>query len=156
MTRPESMWNPSEPSLPGMRRGLAPLTSTGPTYPSAKAVIFSFSYCMFLLLSQVCLFPNRKNKPWSRRGGGCADTYICEYVADAIRGIRTGKYRPFPKQKFLRLFSNSRMVPVVLWLTRVLSLQMGIGWDIWMRPKLQNPKNRDRLLLSSSVPYRLS
>lgn len=88
--------------------------------------------------------------------GGGADTYICEYVADAIRGIRTGKYRPFPKQKFLRLFSNSQMVPVVLWLTRVLSLQMGIGWDIWMRPKLQNPKNRDRLLLSSSVPYRLS
>lgn len=89
-------------------------------------------------------------------GGGCVDTYIREYAADVIRGIRTAKYRPFPKEKFLRLFSNSRMIPVVLWFTRVLTLQMGIGWNIWMRPKLQNPKNRDRLLLSSSVPYRLS
>ena len=39
---------------------------------------------------------------------------------------------------------------------RILTLQVEMCWNVWMRPELQYPSNRNHLLLLSSIPDKLA
>lgn len=86
------------------------------------------------------------------RVGG--EKYICEYMEDVIQVMMTGNYKHFPNLKFPRLFEISQVATNWALDTSIVTLRVGMCWGIWMRPELQNPNNRDHLLLLSSVPYK--
>ena len=163
MTCPESMGNNSEPSVPSMRRGLRQMTSRGPVYPcppTVRAVVFYFSCCVFLLLYRCTYFLTEEisqdhgkwgwggyiyNRTCRRHNSRNHDCFPC-----------TWKVQTLPQVEISKTIRNKSDGAHHALGIRVLTLQMGIWWNIWIRPKLQNPKARDHLLLLSSVSYRLS